>query len=127
MVRLYSRKLNSGMARWLVALERAGGWARSSEITKSLAGRLSGTDATALLPHWGLIEVRPEEKGVWRVTEKGRQFIARELRVPSHVLVYLGECEGFEGEEIDIRHALSDRFDLDELLSGTGDSDEPCS
>jgi hypothetical protein len=51
----------------------------------------------AKLKFWGLIEEKPETRddgsprvGYWRLTSLGRQFVKRQVKVPSHVYIYNG-------------------------------------
>ncbi len=91
---------------------------------------LSGLGAAArdesLLRYWGLTE---EERGLrrddggragfWRVTSLGSEFARGLTRVPKYALVYDSRCLGLDGAEfVDIREALGDRFDYDELMAG---------
>ena len=79
----------------------------------------------AKLKYWGLIEEKPETRadgsprvGYWRLTERGRQFVNREIRVPSHIYVYNGEAlERSVDEQITIDDALSTEFSYAEIMS----------
>jgi hypothetical protein len=62
---------------------------------------------------WGLVERRTNDdlkkkhSGMWRVTTKGREFIAGTLRVPSMVFTYNGEPVGWS----ETQTAASDHFE----------------
>ncbi len=122
LTRVYRRRLNSGMARALILLYRAGGtdWVHKPTI-------LSGVGAAArdesLLRYWGLmVEARQAERpdggraGWWRVTAPGAEFVRGELQVPEYVVVYDSRGLRTEGRMIGIQDALGKRFNLNELL-----------
>jgi hypothetical protein len=76
------------------------------------------------LVHWGLVvetqEPRPDggRAGWWRVTEKGEAFIRHGLKVPKYALIYDGRFLGYDdpNELIDIKDALTKKFNLEELM-----------
>jgi len=121
----YRRPLNSGAARWLISLVllcEGHEWAHTSDVIKGLTGALSGTDATTLLPHWDLIEAKPNDdskkrtSGFWRPTDKGVDFVHGRITVQKTVIRYNNVREGFEGDEITIQDALGDKFNYGELM-----------
>lgn len=121
----YRRPLNSGAARWLISLVllcEGHAWAHTSDVIKGLTGVLSGTDATTLLPHWDLIEAKPNDdskkrtSGFWRPTDKGVDFVLGRITVQKTVVRYNNVREGFEGDEITIQDALGDKFNYSELM-----------
>ena len=76
-----------------------------------------GSGDYAMLKWWGLIEAPKGGKpGMWRVTEAGERFVRGPLNVHSHVVMYDDRMLRFDGELTDIRGALGDRFDYDELM-----------
>lgn len=78
----------------------------------------------AKLKYWGLIEEKPETRadgsprvGYWRLTQLGRQFVNREVKVPSHIFVYNGEAlERAVEERISIDDALTTDFNYSEIM-----------
>ena len=75
------------------------------------------------LKHWGLIEEANgklddgNSNGFWRITPRGREFVMG-LRIPRYIYLYDGKLlEVSEGETIDIRTALGDKFNYEELMS----------
>ena len=126
-VKRYRRKLNATMARGLIWLVKASGdnlqWIHVNSTGPSWLTNKGGTLAT--LVHWGLIEEKPKEdkpsasrtSGSWRPTLKGVQFAKNELRVPSHVVLYNDQVEGWSGSEASIVDALGKRFHYGELMS----------
>ena len=61
----------------------------------------------------------PSKKGSgwWFVNQKARDFVEGRLKVPSVFYVYDGKCIGFGEEKIDIREALAEKFDYEELMA----------
>ena len=123
-IRVYRRKLNSGMARvlcWLVA-NRMGEWTHIAKIPAEIdrgheIGRLS---------YWGLVErqkntdTSKRSSGVWRVTNEGISFVLHGTEMPSHAFCSVPGhiILGFEDDLITIHDALKDRFDYNELMQG---------
>jgi len=77
------------------------------------------------LVHYGLLEKMVGERvdgskrnGFYKLTEKGRQFVLKQITVPKTFIIYNGKCEGFEGREIGIEEALGKKFDYRELMDG---------
>jgi len=128
----YYRTLNSGMARWLIVLGKLtalkGEWASTAEVIQhaarhsSFGSSLGSGESTSLLPYWDLIECRanddPTKKssGYWRVTDKGRGFLALQLTVPKTAVVYNNRLERLEGVLITIQEALGKKFSYEELM-----------
>lgn len=73
---------------------------------------------------WGLIEEKPGARddgsprvGYWRMTQLGRQFVAREVKVPSHVYIYNGEAlQRAVEDQISIDDALTTEFSYSEIM-----------
>jgi len=128
--KLYTRKLNSGMARALIKLaivqqrispnliERYNVFVDVSKI------RLRGGDY-AKLRWWKLIEqkiLREDEKeekrdsGKWRVTRRGFDFVEGKISVSREVMIYNNQNFGFSNDEIKIQNALSSKFNYSELM-----------
>lgn len=120
--KVYRRKINSGMARSLIAMYRISptDWihlptqvgARSREEGK--------------LAYWGLVEeensIRPDggRAGWWRLTQKGRIFVQGNTALPKYARVYDGRCLGLiTGETATIHDALGTAFSYDDLMRGT--------
>lgn len=121
LAKVYRRKINSGMARSLIAMYQVGGkdWihlptqigARSREEGK--------------LAYWGLVEeqkdVRPDggRAGYWRVTDLGELFIKDRVKLPKYARVFDGRCLSLDPtEKVSIKDAIGDRFDYNELMNG---------
>ena len=121
-VKLYKRKLNSGMAATLIRIVKFNG---SSEVhVKDFLRKHqfhNGHDWTRL-KDWGLlqeiIEDNVKSSGKWKVTANGLKFAANQLEVKSHILVYDNRFLGHEGENIRIKDALGEKFDFNDLMQG---------
>jgi hypothetical protein len=123
-IRVYKRKLNSGMARvlcWLVA-NRMGDWTHINKIPAEIdrgheIGRLS---------YWGLVErqenfdTSKRSSGVWRATSEGVSFVLHNTEVPSHAFCSVPghNILGFEDEMVTVHDILRQRFDYKELMRG---------
>ena len=123
-IRVYKRKLNSGMARvlcWFVA-NRMGDWPHINKIPAEIdrgheIGRLS---------YWGLVErqenfdTSKRSSGVWRATSEGVSFVLHNTEVPSHAFCSVPghNILGFEDEMVTVHDILRQRFDYKELMRG---------
>lgn len=116
--KVYKRKINSGMARSLIAMYRAGGttWVNVTEVTDRRP-REEGK-----LAYWGLVEEFSEGRadggrpGMWRVTNLGRYFVLGNCSVPQTAEVYNGMCLRTYGPDITIYGALGTKFNYNELM-----------
>lgn len=135
-VRLYSRKINSGMALFLIGLYRLE--TRYQESMPGMVGReffsnkqvmnemnLTVTSLDySVLKHFGFIEARVSEagkkdSGYWRLTQQGINFTQGNIHSPKHVFIYNNKVQGFSDETTFIKQALGDNFDFDELMKNT--------
>jgi hypothetical protein len=124
-VKIYKRKLNANMARWLIWLVKAYRDARrwwSVNEGPVLQNRKGGGDFAKLV-HWGLIREKPNEadsskrtSGFWKPTKKGALFARMKIEVPSHVHLYNNEIVGWSDTPITIENALGKRFNYRELM-----------
>lgn len=125
LVKLYKRKLNSGMAYGLIKAYKMSGneWFHVNDLLdqKVAMAQLE----VPRLKYWGLVEHREQNdnpntktSGFWRVTDKGRDFIEGTISVEKHVYVYNGRDRGFSDERITIKEALGSKFQYDELMFG---------
>lgn len=131
------RLLGCGPARWLIELvylSDKGQAIHTGEIIKSLKGNnVSGSDATSVLPLYGLIEAASDPagginspppsaarakrtSGFWRPTKLGRAFALDKVKVPAKVVTCLGVPEEFEGELVSIKDALGTKFNYAEIM-----------
>lgn len=130
----YTRPLDSGIARGLVALVRAsphGEIVHVKDIPEMLVGDVvwSAHDF-AKARYWGLCEevtvdqipaellegtARKRRKGFWRSTEKGRQFVYSMTKVPKYISLVNNNFEKCHGDDWSIQDALGHPFDFNEI------------
>ncbi len=136
-VKLYKRPFNKSMAYVLLLIARyyrrievkQDEWLHvPSYIAEVAVGNPRRAAAVrgdwAKLKFWGLIEEKPETRldgsprvGYWRLTPLGRQFVAREVKVPSHVYIYNGEpLQRSVENQITIDDALTTEFSYAEIM-----------
>ena len=122
--KLYKRKLNAGMAKFLLDFYKLGRHDKFHHIANLLhfQTKTSGTDFY-LLKFWGLIQDRPKDpdsdtktSGYWQITDHGIAFVRCEVKLKSHVCLYGGRFFGFEGQDVTIDQCLGDRFSYSELM-----------
>ena len=120
-VKVYRRKLNSSMARWLIRWHRATEGDcqfHKSSIIHSSSGEWG------VLRNWTLIEPN-DDWSMWRQTEIGRLFVENRAVVPSHAVIYDNRCLRVEGDSISIVRSLGRKFDYNELMGERPISGEP--
>ena len=127
-VKLYKRKLNSGMALFLIGLYKLApishergqqSFFSNKEIMAKMNINTSSLDYS-VLKHFGLIEPRVAENGHrdsghWRITYDGISFVGLNGIVPKYVYLYKNKLQKTEGE-ITIQEALGNKFDYKELM-----------
>ena len=123
----YKRKLYSSMALALIYLckihRQTNDWVHVNQVTKkTLRHNVSLGGDMAKLEYWGLIcqkkneDTKKRTSGLWQPTADGVAFALYGGKVMSHVKLYNGGLNGFDGEMIDITEALGERFDYQELM-----------
>jgi len=125
LVKIYRRKLNSGMAITLIRmyLYDPHEWM----VVKDFLRRYSyhNNHDWTLLKNWCLIEGcerDPEHGGrtigAWRITPLGRMFVKNTIKVHKYVVIYNKRFQRLEGEMVDIRECLGSKFNYYELMKG---------
>ena len=121
-VKLYKRKLGSSQSRSLIllySLNQKSEWIHSREITK----KINITGDFAKLVYWNLILEKPKSKedkrssGFWKLTQRGKDFVLGNIKIPSHVFIYNASLQGFSNEQIFIHSALGKKFSYNELMN----------
>lgn len=124
-VKLYHRKLNTGITLFLIGLYKLCGptenYFHAKQVLEKIGGFTTSRDY-AILEHWGLIKAKPNEEdpskrtsGYWALTEKGFDFVIGAKPVMSHVKLFNNKFYGFTGKMISVREALGNKFDYEEL------------
>lgn len=128
-VKRYKYAFHNGMARALIYLYTAtkqgvgddnDGYINVNPYFVSIGVKFFGYHPK--LEHWRMIERMPNTdktkpwSGYWRLTERGKQFADGEIKAAKHVYLYNKVALGFSDELIDIRDALGEKFDYEELM-----------
>ncbi len=138
----YTRPLDAGIARGLVALVRAspnGEIVHVKDIPEMLVDGVAWTSHDfAKARHWGLCEEvtdteltddllkttgRKRRKGFWRSTIKGRRFVYSMERVPKYADILNNNFEKVHGDQWSIQDALGHPFDFYEITGATRSND----
>lgn len=122
MAKVYRRKINSGMARALIAQYRKCG--QRSVHTRDIW--LPYSKEAAQLKWCGLVDQEPDvlredggQSGYWRITDLGVAFIRNETLVHKYVRVYDGRVLSVDGTSlVSITDALGSKFNYKELMHG---------
>lgn len=123
-VKAYKRKLNSGMARTLIAIYRAHG-KEPVHVKNFLKDEgLQNNHDWTLLKFWGFMapeaskDTSKRDSGIWRVTDLGEKFIKGNVPAESHKVFYNGKelPKMTLSDHIDIVQALGEHFDYKELM-----------
>lgn len=124
-VKVYNRTITSTMAHQLIyafhTLAEAGQWFHVRHVV--MGG--SGVGDFPKLEHWGLIQRQHHQagddgkrtSGLWRITEKGIDFIHGRITVPKYALIYNATFLEHAGDPITIKDALGKKFDYNELMA----------
>lgn len=133
----YVRKLNAGMAYWLIRLvltfERTQDWvyihdfAHEKNYPRRSVSEIGG-DFAKLRNLWGLIVQKAKDddstkrcSGIWRPTQLGMDFAHGRIRVPQHITEYKEEIYSVSEELTTIQEALPDKFNYPKLMEGLGE------
>jgi hypothetical protein len=121
-VQLYKRKLNSGMAYTLIAINNhSNDYFHVKDMLRE-KGLHNGHDWT-LLKFWGFIkkedEIREDgspNNGNYKITDKGIDFVLGRIKTYKHIMLYNKKCYGFSKETTTITEALGNKFNYNELM-----------
>ena len=112
---VYKWQLYGTAVRLLALYYRAGAtdhWVSRQTVVRM--GHKGGGDESRL-EHWGLIEQKRGERGMWRVTQRGESFLFGELAVPQAAFTCVKEVLFFDGPEITIEKFMPKWFNYDLL------------
>lgn len=118
--KVYTRPLNSGMARSLIEMYRIAGmdWVH---IPTAIGAR---SREEGKMRYWDLVEdsgdIRPDggRAGWWRVTPHGARFVLRQIKVQKYARIYDDRLLNLKGNLVDIQDVLGTKFDLRKLMRG---------
>jgi hypothetical protein len=126
LVKVYKRKLNSGMTQELIAL-----YLLSLNDTKTeyyhhtKFAKVSGGELSKLI-HWGLVcekENNIEDKktsGFWGITEKGILFVQNKIKVEKYIYLLDAKLISISQETTSVKESLGDKFIYAELMNSNG-------
>lgn len=124
--KIYKRKLNAGMALFLIGLYKLSKKSTSTNFSnKSIMSEMKINTSSldySILKHFNLIKesgIIPNEKrksGFWKLTSLGNDFVEKKVQVNSHVYLYDSEVLGFSESKISIMETLGEKFDYNELM-----------
>lgn len=121
-VKLYRRPLNSTMAYGLILVARyfeksdAEEWLHVESYFKTRDGAPPSLRGDfAKLRYWDLVEIKSgtsgaSRQGLYRITDKGKEFVSNRLSLPRKVFIYNKKVVGFSDEKTTIAQALGDQF-----------------
>ena len=116
-IKMYHRKLNSGMMGFLIGLYSISSGDYGIEVHYSDVMKKIGfmPNDFANMERWGLIQPGISA-GMWMLTKKGILFIKGEISIPSKVHIYNDKTWGFDSNEVSFTETLGKRFELLDLL-----------
>lgn len=77
------------------------------------------------LQHWEFVEPGSHQDstkradGFWRITDKGKKFIAGTITVPKKAYIYNNAVEGWSDECVSFRDCFGRHFDYQEVMADT--------
>lgn len=127
-VKMYWKKIDSQMAYYLIKLHRVESnnpHKTYFHVEDDLGVPLKVGGSWAKLRWWGLIEEQIKNRevtvkrtsGMWKLTERGVNFIHNRISVKKYVKLYNRKCHGADGELVDIKHCLGSKFNFKELMN----------
>ena len=122
-VKVYRRRLNSEMARFLIKLVYAyKRYPRYYTMRELYPGNNKSASDGVYLLHWGLVErsdtvnEAQAPAGSYRPTDKGLRFAHNNEYVPTHVHLLNNQVVGWAVKCTNIRTALGSKFNYEELM-----------
>lgn len=136
-LKIYKRKINSTMARNLIAMYkltiRTGAtWMHATEIGKEASIKKKGKVPypgmdIGHLQHWGLVAKASHQDGVnyrggrtsgyWRITQKGKDYVCNKMTLPKYKHEFRQVVIRDSGDWVTIVDCLGEQFDYAELMS----------
>ncbi len=126
-VKLYHRKINSGMAVELITLYKLSKVNENSfneYFHHSKFATVSGGEISKL-EYWGLVyqkaktteDTKAKTSGFWKITDKGIDFVRNKIEVPEQVSIFDARLYGFSEKMTNIVKSLGSKFDYNELMN----------
>lgn len=119
-VKAYKRKLNAGMARALIIIYKLTKNGNSIHVQDRFTklGLRATTMDYAYLEKWNLIQSHVTN-GYWSITQLGKEFVEDDIDLPDYCLVYNTKVYHWSDTLINIDTALTEEFDIDEIMKIT--------
>ena len=114
----HSKSFNETMARSLIWLDKA--WQNTGRTWVNVPDQaprwLIRSNQLATTRWWGLAESDPDrpQKGMWRPTEEGINFVKGLTRIPTKAVTYNGEVIRLSETKVSINQVLGIPFDRTE-------------
>ena len=126
-VKLYKRKINSGMSLGLLYLYKINGGGDFIHVPTAFTQRKinHANLELAKLLYWELVEERlsteddKKNSGYWKLTNKGIDYVLNRIKVPKHVFIYNNKVKGFSNNSTGITESLGDKFNYHELMNAS--------
>lgn len=118
--KVYSRKINSTMAKSLIWLAKSPDWV---DVPNTAPKSIVRSNQLPTLRWWGLVERKPsgdpkqKHSGIWRVTQSGRDFSNGLINLPQTVNTYAGTPVSFGGPRIKIGQCFKTYYDYQEVMN----------
>lgn len=125
-VRMYKKRLSSTAVLMMIRLFRLEQDTQEQyhHLNDLMRGfSISGCGDFATSRFWGLVEEMPNDdpkkkaSGMWALTDSGRKFVTKQVRVKSHAKTYNAKCYGLVGDYMDVEEALREKFNYQELMA----------
>ena len=121
-VKKYKYAFHNGMARVLIYIYKSGkeDYFHIENYLDSKGRKRKGYHVK--LRYWNLLEQAPNDNtkkhwySFWRITERGKLFVEKEIKVPKYALLFNKKCYGLADEMIGIEQALGKYFNYGELM-----------
>lgn len=115
--KVYRLSINQTYAlslRWIDVHGKEGGWINVQDNAPRfmLKGKNYG-----MLTHWGVLESFSMRSGIWRTTQKGKDFLKGLINLPLGAFIYNDKVWAFSSEEVSFRGCFDKHFDFDEMMS----------
>lgn len=119
-VKLYKRGVSSGGAMMLINLyHKKDEWTYAGDVVE---GVNSGDFYRLQL--WDLVAIKPKDESdnskagtaMFKITEQGKLFVENKLTIIKYKHVFNGTVWGESGDQVNIIHALNNKFNYIELM-----------
>jgi hypothetical protein len=111
--KIYKRSMTSVTVRTLWLVSRSTDWQNLGTL---LQHRYPSGGQATLSHYWELME-KGEERGVWRITQKGLDWVNGAIQVPKYAVIYSERLLRWEGDLVRPQDVADDWFDYADLMS----------